>query len=245
MRSVGVVTALETEAESIVQGPARERSVAAADSCWLAEHDVGVTLSVSGVGARRAGRAASELSDRGVEGLMVWGLAGGLDPARRAGDVLLPAAVVDEQGERFETDRAWHAKLSEQLGREMDIYDALLLSSRRVLESPEAKREAFERTGACAVDMESTAVARVAAERSLPFVVLRVVCDDAAMAIPPAALTGVDSKGSVRPLALAAALARRPGQLPELLRLRDAFQAASASLAQAGRLVGADPYPEA
>ncbi len=64
----------------------------------------------------------------------------------------------------------------------------LVLGADAIVASVEEKRRLRQRTGAAAVDLESGAVARVAAMHSMPFAVLRAICDPAESALPPAAL---------------------------------------------------------
>jgi Nucleoside phosphorylase len=73
-------------------------------------------------------------------------------------------------------------------------------------------------THAHAVDMESHIVARVSARRGLPFAVLRVISDAATDRLPPAALCGMRSDGSMAIGAVLGSLARNPIQLPALVR---------------------------
>jgi len=66
--------------------------------------------------------------------------------------------------------------------------------------------------------MESGFVARA----GQPFAVLRVVCDDSKRDLPPAA-RDVLAEGRISPLKLLRSLARRPGQIGDLMALgRDA-----------------------
>ncbi|WP_267847918.1 hypothetical protein [Robbsia betulipollinis] len=81
------------------------------------------------------------------------------------------------------------------------------------------KQLLHRRTGAAAVDMESAALARVAATHGLPFVVCRVVIDRASHTLPAAALAGMHADGGTRILPVIASLLRHPAQLPSLLAL--------------------------
>ena len=81
-----------------------------------------------------------------------------------------------------------------------------------------AKQTLFAATGAAAVDMESHIVGRVAQRHGLPFAVVRTVSDAADHALPPAALAGLKEDGQADIGAVLWSLARRPRQLPALLR---------------------------
>jgi hypothetical protein len=67
--------------------------------------------------------------------------------------------------------------------------------------------------------MESHAVARVAQRAGLPFAVVRAVSDRAMDTLPRAAQAGFRPDGRVDIAAVIAALARRPWELPALVRI--------------------------
>ncbi|RME62604.1 MAG: purine phosphorylase, partial [Alphaproteobacteria bacterium] len=69
-------------------------------------------------------------------------------------------------------------------------------------------------------------IAQIAHERGLPFACLHAVADPACRALPKAALAGMGKDGTMRPLAVLAALARRPGEWPGLIQVaRDSAKA--------------------
>ncbi len=153
------------------------------------------------------GEAAGALLDGGATALLSFGLAGGLDPALRAGDVVVPAAVIS-RGVRYATgDVIARAAVG------------LLVGADAPVATVEEKRRLWRETGAAAVDLESGAVARIATERGVPFAVLRVVCDPAERALPAAALAALDARGAIGLGRVLAAVAGDPRQLVALLRL--------------------------
>ena len=95
-------------------------------------------------------------------------------------------------------------------------------------------------TGALAVDMESHIAARLAAAHGLPFAALRVICDPAARAIPPAAIAGMREDGGTDLGAILRALLRGPGQLPAMIRLAGDARTAFGVLARCRRSL--DPH---
>ncbi len=175
-----------------------------------------------GTPAGAAGQAAS-LVDRGVRALVSFGLAGGLNPGLGAGDVVVPGAVV-EAGAHYACDGVLLAWLG-------GVNSALLLAGAEIAVTAADKAALFARTGADAVDLESGAVAQVAAARSVGFAVLRAVCDPADKNLPPAALVALNEGGRIGMLRVLASVARRPGQVPGLIGLgRDAARARTALL---------------
>jgi adenosylhomocysteine nucleosidase len=96
------------------------------------------------------------------------------------------------------------------------------------------KKSLFEATGADAIDLESGAVARVAAARGVPFAVLRAVADPAERNLPPAALVALDRSGRIGFLRVLASVFGNPAQIPGLLAL--ARDAAAARRALKGKI---------
>jgi adenosylhomocysteine nucleosidase len=202
------VTAIERAVSlGIVVGLQAEARIAAS---------LGVVAAGGGTPAG-AEAAAERLVAGGASALLSFGLAGGLDPALRPGDVVVAAEVI-ENGRRIAVDVA--------LARRFGTPAGTVLAATRAVTTVADKAVPFAATGALAVDLESGAVARVAARHALPFAVVRAICDPAGRALPAAALMAMDAWGAIRPLRLLAALARAPGEIVDLIALgRDAAAA--------------------
>ena len=160
-------------------------------------------VELSGVGDARAENAAHRLVDRGARALVSWGVAGGLDPDLAPGTVVLPDAVVHTDGSSQEVDLAWRDRLMERVSGQVVTSTSSLYHASSVITSPDEKRAVYERVGAGAVDMESAAVAAVASEMGIPFVVVRVVVDAAGVRLPEVALTMCDEGGRLKKSACA------------------------------------------
>lgn len=178
-------------------------------------------LACAGGGLPDGAEAAAEwLVGQNVDALVSFGLAGGLDPTLRPGDVVV-AETVREQDQIYATDPSVSARFGRRGGT--------LLAGAAVVADVAEKARLFSRTGAVAVDLESGAVARVAARHGLPFAVLRAVCDPAHRTMPPAALMALNASGSIGLLRFLASVARQFGQVPALIALgRDAVAARAA-----------------
>lgn len=174
---------------------------------------------------------------KGADVVASFGIAGALDPALEPGTLVIPEAVLDmgAGGEAIATDQGWRSILSANAS----VVSGRLASVAAPVTTPDDKARLYGETGAVAVDMESAIAGRLAADKGLPFVAVRVIADDARLALPAAALAGVDADGAVRPLGTVTALLRRPGDLLGLLRLASATAKARHRLAAiASRLVG-------
>lgn len=194
----------------------------------------GVRALCLGPGPDKAEAAARAVLAEGARALVSAGICGALDPVLRPGDVILPAHVVDRHHDRraWPADADWHAAVAAALaaGHGRPVIGSLLGSDRPVV-SVEGKRHLADRTGCVAVDMESHAVARVAADAGVPFLVLRAVADTAQDALPPWLGGMLDRDGTPNAGVALRRLLAGPWRLPGLLRLAGRSRAAERSLA--------------
>ncbi|HTY61278.1 MAG TPA: hypothetical protein VMG30_03375 [Acidobacteriota bacterium] len=163
-------------------------------SAWQAERDSKkVAFLKSGVGPRRAAAALEEaLQVISCSHILVIGYAGALDPELKLGDL-----VVAERALAFsldEIDHDWdHIRLHDTFeladceglvktakSAGLPVCRGDVMSSPYVLGETVHKRILFDRFHASIVDMETAALARVAASGSVPLSCIRVVSDEAA-----------------------------------------------------------------
>ena len=191
-----------------------------------------------GIAAARPANAAAlagEMISSGSKALLSFGMAGGLSADLKAGAVIVASSVIAPDGTVFETSVSWLEKVRAVIGEDATI--AAIAGSDAVVASPEAKRALAEDTGAIAVDMESHAVARVAAAEGAAFLIIRAVADPVDRAIPAWVLGKISDAGRPRTGAILAGLALRPWDLAALVGLKGDSDRALASLRRvAGRL---------
>lgn len=162
----------------------------------------------SGPGQTQASRAARRAVADGAAALMSFGLAGALEAALEPGTVVLPSRIVTEDGHEARVHPVWRQALVERLARGFALAHGSLLSADRVLEAPDAKAAAGRAHGVIACDMESAAIAAVAAAAGLPFVALRVIADRVADRLPEDVASWIDSAGNARLASILAVIAR-------------------------------------
>jgi hopanoid-associated phosphorylase len=206
-------------------GLAREARIAAGP---------GVRAIACGVDAQRLAAALEREVAKGAAAIMSFGIAGGLTADARPGTWIVGRSVV-ASGARFACDAAWRQMLLRKLpgARSADV-----AGSARVLSLPIDKRALHAATGAIAVDTESHVAAAIAVAHGLPFAVFRVIADPLEAQLPAAAANALGARGEVRLAAIAAGLARAPGQLPALLRTANTARTAFAALSRGRRLLG-------
>lgn len=224
--STGVVAALTAEARTL--------GVSARRGVGFATTQDGILVAVSGIGGTAAAAAARRLADAGATSLVSWGLAGGLDPALAAGTICLPTLVIAADGSRLATDHHWRELLAAAIAARRGVVGGSLLTSPRSIDDVAGKAAAFRETGAAAVDMESHAIAAVAASRKLPFIAIRVIVDTAHDALPDA-VVAASSGGDVSSLRLLQELLRSPRSIAPLLRLALRYRAARGALVAVAR----------
>lgn len=171
---------------------------------------------------------------KGCRAIVSFGVAGGLAPNLRPGDLIVASAVQDLQTVH-RTDAVWSDKL---LSAMPAASYAPIVGVDAPVVCPRAKRELNTRTGAVAVDMESHLVARFAAARGLAFVAIRVVIDPADRSVPPAALAGMRPDGRTSIAAVLSELIADPSQTKALARIAIDLYAARNSLLRVRRLLG-------
>jgi adenosylhomocysteine nucleosidase len=200
----------------------------------------GSLISVSGIGAENAARAARALVAAGAGALLSFGVAGALDPQLACGTAVLPFEVLRPRNglstatpQRFATDLQWRECLLSALPPRPAVVSGALLSSTAPVASATLKQRLFRDSGAVAVDMESAAVAAVAADHGLPFLALRVILDTAQDSLPASLMRAFDPAAAHRSLW---PLLRAPSQWRSLLRLAAQYRIARRAMSRYAQL---------
>jgi len=155
------------------------------------------------------------------------GLCGALDPALEVGDLVLCDSVIDRAGARLSVTASARQRAVAAGGASPAA--GSMVSSSRIVSTPEAKAALRARTGGVAVDMESAAIVAAAAAHGCDSMIVRAVSDDARDSLPEELLTLVDADGRLR-RGRVFALAR-PRILAAALRLRRASHHALGNVA--------------
>jgi adenosylhomocysteine nucleosidase len=165
-----------------------------------------------------------------IRGVISFGVAGGLDPSLKSGDIVVATEVMAG-------DTRWLAGLSlneEQiagiaLGRRR-VVRGMLAGVEEVVVAQSSKAALRSETGAAAVDMESHIAAAYAAENELPFAALRVISDPASRTLPALARNAIKPNGEIDLRKILGGLARNPQSLRALVSTGLDFNRALKSL---------------
>jgi adenosylhomocysteine nucleosidase len=228
-RALGVITTSRVEA-----------------ACWRTGQTPHPALTfASGSSTMRAQAGVRQMLERGAAGLVSFGLALGLAPALRPGDLVVASGVVLPSGVTMPTDETWRKELLRRLASlPYKVTVARVVGGERLPLSVAEKRRAFMASAAAAIDTESRAVAEAAGEAGLPFLVVRAIVDPAEEARPAAAIAGLRADGGTRSLVLAAHLVARPGEIAAMWRFAHSGRLALGALRQVVRLMPPAPEPQ-
>ncbi|MBK8814359.1 MAG: phosphorylase [Methylococcaceae bacterium] len=190
-----------------------------------------ILIICSGAGENNARLASELLVDNGVKRLISWGCAAALDSALQSGDLVLAESCIDAQQVGIEFDnKGWVSHVQSSINRQIPIYVGKLAESKHIVETTEDKTELGKATGAIALDMESTAIAKVASLNGIPFMTIRVIADTLKMNLPKSVSYALNEQGEVVLKKLLLFLFLHPSELPGLIKLGFAFNAAKKTL---------------
>jgi len=165
-----------------------------------------------------------------IRGVISFGVAGGLDPALKSGDVVVATEVLAG-------DDRWLAglPLNEELIASVGLVNRRIVRGRlagaeQVLAGKQVKAALHLETGAAAVDMESHIAADYAAKAGLPFAALRVISDPATRALPPLAMAAIKPNGDIDLRKVLRGIARNPLTVLDLVSTGIDFNRALRSL---------------
>jgi adenosylhomocysteine nucleosidase len=177
----------------------------------------------------------SRAANDGCRGIVSYGVAGGLSPDLRSGDIVVGSAVVGPNA-KISTDDIWSAWLLSAIPAA--VYGPLAGIDVPISASV-SRGDLWLQSGALAVDMESHVVAGLAAANALRFVALRVVIDAVGRNVPPTALACVSSHGEVSRWRLSRLLLGRPSDMPDVIKLSMDWWLARKALLYCSDVLGA------
>lgn len=185
-----------------------------------------VDFVTTGMGMSNATRTAKKAMKSSYQLCISSGFAGGLGDGVNVGDILVADAV--QQLGRAKTLQCSRNLVSDawQDGAKRV---KLFLTSDHVVRTAEEKKQLAPFAGA--VDMESFAIATVAADHDLPMVAIRVVSDATDHDLPIQIDTMVDEQGRVSVKGVVRQVVHHPLQLPALIRLGRESRTAAEALA--------------
>ena len=217
MRALLILTAVDLEARSLARHLGLHPVSGAA---WPHFRSGPLELACVGLRASALAARASQFAPPAL--VISAGACGALAPELTEGALVVPDAVVTEDGSRTAT-----ASL-----RGLDAVGTLV-SVTRVISSGADKARLWMETGAIACDMESATIVSWARAQGFAAAVVRGVSDTADHGVPADLAAAVGEDGRVRSVAAVRAALTRRGALRDALVLRRGTNAALAAVAAA------------
>lgn len=238
---IAIFAAMESEVQPVLSGATagQTEDVAGFAVTHVSYYGLDAIVCRTGIGKCAADATAAVLDRYRARAVLSVGTAGGLAPALRVGDILLcdPVSVSassgygDEDGSITADQNlmvlaqaaAQDSGLAISIGRSLTVQPAVA--------SADEKRRVRELTGHDVVEMESYWVGKVAVERGIPFLTVRVVSDDSDDAIIIDA-GFVRTDGTLDYSRLAEWAQQNPDQVGLLRRMGERSRIGTASLAR-------------
>ena len=173
-----------------------------------------VVVAVTGPGGEAAERATGALiAGHSPKWVISAGFAGGLHDDLRRGDLLVANRILSPDGRRLTID----FQMSETAG----MHVGALLTVDHIIRTPEEKRSLGRQYEACAVDMETMAVAQHCRQAKQRFLAVRVISDAVDDHLPSDIEHLMRQKTKAGQAgAVAGALFRRPTSVKDMWRLK-------------------------
>lgn len=190
-----------------------------------------IVLVRSGVGKQRAEDSTLQVIDRfQPRALISVGYAGAVQPELNVGDLVIANTILEEEGKKYFPNPDW-------LGRARNIPcpDGFkmavggLLTVNTVIHGPSAKQELGKNYSVQAVEMETSAIAKVAEDKGLPLLSIRVISDRLDQELLDSS-SFLGSDGEISTLKAGWYVLTHPGSIKSALSLRTQTQVATKTM---------------
>ena len=175
---------------------------------------------------------------KSIRGIVSFGVAGGLNPALRSGDIVVATKIVAADKHWTTSSALTENLIALPLKRGRSIVAGVLAGVEEVVLGQVGKSALRNKTGADAVDMESHIAARYAADNGLPFAAVRVISDPSHRSLPQITMNAIKPNGNVDMWKVMRGIARNPRTIPHLISTGRDFNRALRSLRGCRRALG-------
>ncbi|QEM69981.1 phosphorylase [Geobacter sp. FeAm09] len=239
--NIAIITAMpeETRACRKAAGAAESLRIGRFRAFCRRTPECGLLLVESGMGFKNAAAAVEALLGEYRPDLLISaGLCGGVAPELRVGDVavsreLCIVAQGTVQQVPVELAAAGHNFVARQSAAGARVFASLFAGTPTIMEKRQLAPLLPPGASCPVVEMESAAIAIVAAEHGIPFLGIRTVSDPADEELGFSLDEFTDRDLRIRPHKVALTILRKPWIMPQLIRLARNSRIATDSLAQA------------
>lgn len=180
-----------------------------------------IDLLVTGIGSDRMEKGLVEaLQLCHPKSILLTGYAGGTTPVVSVGSLVVARDVIDEKRERrFSCDKKLFEKAKKICeGEKWHYQEGDLLTVDRIVNSPYEKADLGATYSVLALEMEASALAKVASKRNIPFLVVRAILDPVEEWIP--SLEGCcEETGEPKLMKLTKQILKNPKEMMKLPKL--------------------------
>jgi len=185
---LGIVFALEIETRglrSVMSHSQPIHSPMYGQSAWRLG-GAKIVIEIAGMGERQARQASNRLIDQGATWVACAGFATALDDMAHVGDVVIADSVasIDSPDSALTCSRSLIAAIPPSGKFGYSVWRSDFVSTDSMILKASKKHEIYAQTHAAALDMESSAVGEVCAQRGIPFVAIKGISDTADQNIP-------------------------------------------------------------
>ena len=197
-------------------------------------------VAISGQGRERACKAAEFLLRSNPLFMLNLGVAGALVEELSTGDLFTPSLLTDGKS-KAGVDSDAYKSVSQLLRTQgFKLHDGLLVTCDRTIDSPAAKAELYQKTGAYAVDMEAFGIAQACSGFGVPIYIVKAVTDSLHQTIPRAITSCLTETGQISLVRFTVTILSRPWLVPKLLEMQKSFKSAVFSLEQVKSVLSAN-----
>lgn len=228
-----IVTAMPEESGAVMQR-ARGRKKTVLDSrrrygFSMAGHDL--VLVESGMGMLNAGWAATLLAAEAPDLMVSAGFGGAVLPGLGVGELVMAQQILHWSGTEFEDVAVGFYGLN-AVAENLSLRRGTFVSCDLILNKRDLARRLPPHAVNPVVEMESAAVARIAAGHGIPFLAMRAISDPWDEELDFTIHEFCDDSMRIRPTRVLATILRRPAIIPQLIRLAGTSRVAAAGLAR-------------
>lgn len=229
--NIAIITALPEETTAVLQG-SRAKKRQTIDGrhtfrCTITGHQVVVVE--AGMGLLNAGWAATLVAGEKPDLILSAGFGGGVVPGAGVGDVVMADRVLQWHGESYEEVAVGFYGLN-RVAAELGLARGTFVTGEGILNKKELARR-LAGISLPVLEMESAAIARVAAVYGIPFLGIRSISDPWNEELSFSVNDFCDGAMRIRLSRVLATIARRPSIVPQLIRLARNSRIAAAGLA--------------
>jgi adenosylhomocysteine nucleosidase len=231
---VAVIAPLRAELQPFLKHLVAKKKILRRSSAYFLEAELAARPLI--VGWTGDGHVAAQkgllalFEDRPVSFLVVVGVGGGLSQQLEIAHTVTALEVRDETGRAPDPDIQWALRAT-LLG----AHPGVVFTSPRILSTVAEKRDAYVQLGkpeTATVDLETAVFARIAGDRSIPYLALRAVSDVAGEDLPVDFNRFVDANGHTRFSKVVSFAVGRPDMIAQFQVLRARVHQCAESLSQ-------------